>query len=111
MDDVWALVFMLRCPELDVRLITTCTGDTTHRAALVAKILELMDCTHIPIGIGIPLDDNPHTHEHWLGDYDLSQYQGTLIQDGVGAICAKPVVQHAAKMASNEHTMLGLLMH
>ncbi|HAL43210.1 MAG TPA: nucleoside hydrolase, partial [Gammaproteobacteria bacterium] len=34
-DDVWALAFLLRCPELDVRLITTCTGDVAYRAALV----------------------------------------------------------------------------
>ena len=44
-DDVWALAFLLRCPELDVKLITTSTGDTVYRARLVAKILELMDCT------------------------------------------------------------------
>ena len=25
-DDVWALAFMLRCPELDVKLVTTNTG-------------------------------------------------------------------------------------
>ena len=86
-DDVWALAFLLRCPELDVKLITTSTGDTVYRARLVAKILELMGCTHIPIGIGIPLDDNPHTHDAWLGDYDLDQYSGTILPDGVGAIC------------------------
>jgi inosine-uridine nucleoside N-ribohydrolase len=86
-DDVWALAFLLRCPELDVKLITTSTGDTVYRARLVAKILELMHCTHIPIGIGIPLDDNPHTHDGWLGDYDLDQYSGTVLPDGVGALC------------------------
>ena len=36
-DDVWALVFLLQCPELDVKLITTTTGDTWYRAAIVAK--------------------------------------------------------------------------
>ena len=49
-DDVWALAFLLRCPELDVKLITTTTGDTVYRASLVAKMLTLMECTHIPIG-------------------------------------------------------------
>ena len=29
-DDVWALAFLLRCPELDVKLITTTTGDTLY---------------------------------------------------------------------------------
>ena len=39
-DDVWALAFLLRCPELDVKLITTTTGDTLYRARLTAKLLE-----------------------------------------------------------------------
>jgi inosine-uridine nucleoside N-ribohydrolase len=86
-DDVWALAFLLRCPELDVRLVTTCTGDTVYRARLVAKILQLMGRADIPIGIGIPLDDNPHTHSEWLGDYELTQYPGTIHGDGIGAIC------------------------
>lgn len=86
-DDVWALAFLLRCPELDVKLITTTTGDTVYRASLVAKMLTLMGCTHIPIGIGIPLDDNPHTHDEWLGDFSLADYPGPVIQDGVGSIC------------------------
>jgi len=86
-DDVWALAFLLRCPELDVKLITTSTGDTVYRAELVAKMLQLMNRTDIPIGIGIPLDDNPHTHDVWLDDFDLGAYSGRVIQDGVGAIC------------------------
>ena len=28
-DDSWAIAYMLKCPELDVKLITTATGDTT----------------------------------------------------------------------------------
>ena len=86
-DDVWALAFLLRCPELDVKLVTTCTGDTVYRARLVARILELMGREDIPIGIGIPLDENPHTHAGWLGDYQLEQYRGTVYGDGIGAIC------------------------
>lgn len=86
-DDVWALAFLLNCPELDVRLITTATGDTTYRARVVAKLLQIANRTDIPIGIGIPLDHTPHTHESWLGSYDLQDYPGEIITDGVGAIC------------------------
>lgn len=86
-DDVWALVFLLMCPELDLKLVTTSTGDTVYRARLVAKILELMGREDVPIGIGIPLDENPHTHDGWLGDYQLADYQGTVLRDGVGAMC------------------------
>lgn len=86
-DDVWALAFLLRCPELDVRLVTTSTGDTRHRAALVAKLLEVEGRQGIPIGIGLALDPAPMGHSGWLGDYDLANYAGPVHQDGVGAIC------------------------
>ena len=86
-DDVWALVFILCCPELDVKLITTTTGDTVYRARIVAKILAMMGREDIRIGIGIPLDDTPHTHDRWLGDYELSDFAGTVLRDGVGAMC------------------------
>lgn len=86
-DDVWALVVLLRSPELDVKLITTSTGDTVYRAKLVAKALEVAGREDIPIGIGIPLDDLALTHDEWLGAYDLKNYSGTVLRDGVGAIC------------------------
>lgn len=86
-DDVWALVFMLKCPELDVKLIVTDTGDTRYAASLVAKLLEIAGRQDIPVGIGIPLDNHEQTHAEWLADFDLEQYSGTVITDGVGAIC------------------------
>jgi inosine-uridine nucleoside N-ribohydrolase len=85
-DDVWALAFLLRCPELDIKLITTATGDTRYRARLVAKLLEIEGRTEIPIGIGLTLDNSPRTHATWLGDYQLSDYPGQIINDGIGAI-------------------------
>jgi len=85
-DDVWALIFLLKCPELDVRLITTATGDTTYRAALVARLLEIAGRTDIPIGVGITLDASPRTHAAWLGDYQLNDYPGEVFTDGIGAI-------------------------
>jgi inosine-uridine nucleoside N-ribohydrolase len=85
-DDVWALVFLLRCPELDVKLITTATGDPVYRARLVARLLEIEGRTEIPIGIGLALDDSPRTHADWLGDYQLEDYPGRILTDGIGAI-------------------------
>ena len=86
-DDVWALVFLLNCPEVDIKLITTATGDTQYRARIVAKILASLGRTDIPIGVGLFLDRSEQTHEDWLGNYSLSDYPGEVIQDGVGAIC------------------------
>ena len=86
-DDVWALAFMLNCPELDIRLITTTTGDTGYRARVVAKLLQIAGREDIPIGVGIPLDDSPETHAAWLGDFSLADYAGDVLRDGVGAMC------------------------
>ena len=86
-DDMWALAFALRCPELDIRLITTCTGDVEYRAALVAKLLEVAGRTDIPIGLGLPLDSAPEPQKAWIEDYQLDRYPGVVIEDGVGAIC------------------------
>jgi len=33
-DDTWALAFLLRCPELDVGLLTTDRGRPAYRAKL-----------------------------------------------------------------------------
>jgi len=86
-DDVWALAFMLRCPELDIKLIVTDTGDTHYSARLVAKLLQVAGREDIPLGIGIPLDSSARTHSAWLADYSLDEFKGVVHHDGVGAIC------------------------
>ncbi len=86
-DDVWALALLLRCPEIDLKLVVSATGDTTYRAALAARLLEIAGRDDVPVGIGIPLDDSPRTHAAWLGDYSLDRYPGSVYGDGVGAIC------------------------
>jgi inosine-uridine nucleoside N-ribohydrolase len=85
-DDVWALAMMLNSPELDIKLITTDTGNTLYRAKIVAKLLEIAGRTDIPIGIGIPLMHHQENHRDWISDYDLNDFPGTVIEDGVGAI-------------------------
>jgi inosine-uridine nucleoside N-ribohydrolase len=87
-DDSWALVMMLKSPELDVKLIVSDSGDTSYRAKLVGKMLEIARRTDIPIGVGLPfpVKDSPGPLAEWVSGYELSQYPGTVHQDGVGAI-------------------------
>lgn len=85
-DDSWALAMLLRSPELDTRLITTCTNNTVERAKIVAKMLEIEGRTDIPIGIGVKKDDDTVTTSPWVSDYDLSKYPGTVHKDGVDAL-------------------------
>ena len=85
-DDVWALVFLLCCPEVDIKLILSDTGDTDYSAAIVCKLLGLAGRSDIPVGIGIPLTTTAKTHLAWLDDYTVSDYAGEVIIDGVGAM-------------------------
>jgi len=85
-DDTWALTLMLRSPELDVKLIMTDTENTTYRAKIVAKMLEVAGRTDIPIGIGLQFSDHVGRQAAWVEGYDLSTYPGTVHQDGVKAM-------------------------
>ena len=88
-DDTWALAMLLRSPELDVRLIVSSTGDTTYRAKIVCKLLEVAGRTDIPVAIGLPEEENedtPPKQAAWVADYDLSQYPGILHTNGIAAL-------------------------
>jgi inosine-uridine nucleoside N-ribohydrolase len=85
-DDTWALAMLLRCPELDVRLVVSCTNDTTYRAALIARLHEVAGRTDIPVGIGVRQKDRPEPQAAWVEGYDVGSYPGPLHRDGVGAL-------------------------
>ncbi|MFW5789530.1 MAG: nucleoside hydrolase [Spirochaetota bacterium] len=85
-DDTWALVMLLRSPELDVKLIVTETCDTAYRAAVTAKLLEVAGRSDIPVGIGIRFSPCNEFQAPWLGDYELDAYPGPVHEDGVAAL-------------------------
>jgi inosine-uridine nucleoside N-ribohydrolase len=85
-DDSWAIAYMLKCPELDVKLITTATGDTTYRAKLCARLLRAGGRTDVPIGIGIPLGAVKESLYDYANELDLAHYAGKVLQDGVQAM-------------------------
>jgi inosine-uridine nucleoside N-ribohydrolase len=85
-DDTWALAMMLKSPELDVKLILTDTGNTTYRAKIAARMLEIGGRTDVPIGVGIHLEDEAGPQSDWVEGYELSSYPGPVFEDGVGAL-------------------------
>ena len=86
-DDTWALVMLLKSPELDLKLVTTDTGNTVYRAKIVARLLEIAGRTDVPIGIGIEQnDDDDGPQAPWVAGYDLGRYPGKVHADGVGAL-------------------------
>ena len=87
-DDVWALGFLLKCPEFDVKLITTSSDNTPLKAKLVAKFLERVDRTDIPIGIGIPENNKKGWQYDWIKDYNISHYPGAVHENAAEMICS-----------------------
>ena len=85
-DDTWALVMLLKCPQLDVRLVTTTYGKTEYRAKLLAKLLEVAKRTDVPVGKGAGGKDGIANQQPWVQDYDLAKYPGTVHEDGVQAL-------------------------
>jgi inosine-uridine nucleoside N-ribohydrolase len=85
-DDTWALAMLLKCPELDLRLLTTCAGDTPYRAKVAARLLEVAGRADVPVGIGIQQKDTAGPQAVWVDRYDLRQYPGRVIDDGVASL-------------------------
>jgi inosine-uridine nucleoside N-ribohydrolase len=91
-DDTWALLMLLKSPELDLRYVSTCTGDTTYRAKICAKFLELCGRPDVPVGIGPQGESKGYPQGDWVADYRLSSYPGRIDSDGVEGLI-KTVMQ------------------
>jgi inosine-uridine nucleoside N-ribohydrolase len=85
-DDLWALVMLLRSPELDVQLITASINNTHLKARMVAKTLALAGRTDIPIGVGVKSTEDASPQAPWVADYELADYPGAVDEDAAGAI-------------------------
>ncbi len=86
-DDTWALVLLLKCPELDLKLVVGDKGRAEYRAKLIAKLLETSGRTDVPVGVGLQLNDRGSGGQQaWVANYDLRSYPGRVHRDGVQAI-------------------------
>lgn len=83
-DDSWALALLLKSPEIDLKMITTVSGDTGYRAKICAKYLTLAGKTDIPIATGKNQRGKWYTtQDRWIENFDLSQYPGTIHEHAV----------------------------
>lgn len=86
-DDTWALGFLLKSPELDLKLVVGDQGRAQYRAKLLAKFLEKAGRTDVPVGIGLDVNSQGEGGQAaWVKDYDLKKYPGKVYEDGVQAI-------------------------
>jgi len=86
-DDTWALGFLLKSPELDLKLVLGDYGKAQYRARLLAKLLQAAGRADVPIGLGLdiePRGEGPQAG--WLKDYELKSYPGKVHPDGVQAL-------------------------
>ena len=85
-DDTWALGLLLKSPELDLKLVTTVTQDTSYRAKIAAKLLEISGRTSVDVGLGPRESETLGPQGAWVMDYDLASYPGKIHDDGIDAI-------------------------
>jgi inosine-uridine nucleoside N-ribohydrolase len=85
-DDTWALVLLLKSPQLDLKLVTTTFGKAEYRAKIIAKLLTAAGRTDVPVGLGEGGHAGTGSQQPWVQDYRLSDYPGKIRGDGVAAI-------------------------
>ncbi|MCG2788083.1 MAG: nucleoside hydrolase [Anaerolineae bacterium] len=107
-DDTWALIMLLNCPELDLRLVTTVGGDTVYRAHLTAKLLQTAGRSDVPIAAGLNDPDGGQKFQQpWLEGFDPGAYPGQILDDGAQAMVdvimasSEPVTVIAIAVATN----------
>lgn len=87
-DDSWALALLLRCPELDTRLVVTALegGDDPYaRAKITAKQISESGFS-IPVGSGLCVEPESTTMGGWAEGFDLEGYSAPFYKDGVQAM-------------------------
>ena len=87
-DDTWALGFLLCCPEVDLKMVVSDTGNTEYRARIAARFLQLAGRSDVKVGVGLRQSDEEQGQAEWVRGYDLGSYPGKVHTDGVAALVA-----------------------
>jgi len=86
-DDTWALGFLLKSPELSLKLVVTEYGKGPYRAKLLAKFLQTTGHADVPVAVGPQGEPRGEGGlAEWVKNYDLGSYPGRVHTDGVGAM-------------------------
>lgn len=73
----------------DVKLIVSAAHNTPHRTQIIAKYLDLVGRSDIPIAIGIKQDEWIGPLYGWAQNYNLSSYKGKIYDvDGIAAFAS-----------------------
>lgn len=85
-DDTFALLYLLRRPELALKLVATDAGSPQYKARLTAKLLTLAGRSDVAIAMGRPNGEETGAQAEWLGDYTLASYRGVVRKDAAQAM-------------------------
>ncbi len=85
-DDTWALLTLLRHPQLDLKLVVTETGNALYRCRLTAKLLALAGRDDVPVAGTGDKGDGTGPQSAWVGDFSADTYRGGVSFDGVTAM-------------------------
>ena len=87
-DDTWALAHILRSKELDLKMVLTETGEAEYRAKVAAKVLQVAGREDVTVALGKDFGIMTDSERHqgpWVKNYELSDYEGPIKQDGIRA--------------------------
>lgn len=85
-DDTWALAMLLKSPELDLKLVSCCTGNTDYRARVTAKFLQVAGRTDVPVAMGPQENQGEQDQKLWVQGYQCSNYPGKVLPHAAQAI-------------------------
>ena len=71
-DDLLALLFALKRPELDIQAITTVTWPSDKRARMVKRLLRYLDRTDIPVAAGMQFPLRQCSEQEVRNQHDLA---------------------------------------
>ena len=85
-DDAIALSLVCASPELDLRAVTTVSGDTVLRARIASRILALGGLGHVPVAAGIRAPLSGAATFRWMGHEGAGIVDGTEHVADAGAV-------------------------
>jgi purine nucleosidase len=68
-DDAFALAMVIQSRELDLKAVTTVSGDTEARARIAAKMLSEAKLGNIPVAAGAPNEKPAFAQGRWAEDF------------------------------------------
>ena len=84
-DDAIAIALLLAAPELDVRAVTTVSGDVDRRARIAKKLMTLGGRGDVPVAAGVRLPVLRQRNFLWLG------HEGKAIVDDDERLALAPM--------------------